>query len=181
MNPSSPVTVQHKAVLDPRAQRTRSALFGAFKTLVLERPYDQLRVEDILVRAAISRSTFYQHFEGKDDLLTQSMTPLLRVLASPVGNPDRQLGPVLDHFWQNRRFAEAILTGPAGVSVTDHLARLHQQTPRAAGKIQPRTERRLASRAAAHAQIGILLDWLTGRVHADTDVVAATLKSHQRN
>ena len=160
--------------LDPRAQRTRGALFDAFKVLVLEVPYAQLRVEDILRCARVSRSTFYQHFDGKDDLLTQSMDPLLRALADPNDIQGlRSSRVVLEHFWENRRYAEAIFDGPAGIAVLDHLTRLHEQATQST--VAPLPARRLACRAAAHGQLGILLDWLTGRLQADLHTVVEAI------
>jgi AcrR family transcriptional regulator len=37
--------------------------------LILEKPYDQITVQDILDRADIGRATFYGHFTDKDDLM----------------------------------------------------------------------------------------------------------------
>lgn len=174
MTSPTPFPTRSATSLDPRSQRTRTALFEAFKGLVLERTYPQLRVEDILERAEVSRSTFYQHFDGKDDLLTQSMDPLLRVLATSNEEEKLRLPHVLGHFWDNRQFAEAIFAGPAGAAVIEHLALLHEGVPTAT---VPRPQRRLAARAAAHGQIGVLLDWLTGRVRGEVGALAHTLSS----
>ena len=52
---------------DRRIQRTRSALLQAFVSLLLEpRRYDQIKVGDIVERANVGRSTFYEHFRNKD-------------------------------------------------------------------------------------------------------------------
>ena len=41
----------------------------AFVELVVEQGYDTIRIEDILERADIARTTFYTHFRDKRDLL----------------------------------------------------------------------------------------------------------------
>jgi AcrR family transcriptional regulator len=51
-----------KETRDKRTQKTRQALLGAFFGLVLERRYDEIKVADILERARVGRSTFYEHF-----------------------------------------------------------------------------------------------------------------------
>jgi AcrR family transcriptional regulator len=56
-------------LVDRRVRKTREALHAALMSLVVERGYDALTVEDILVSADVGRSTFYAHFPGKDALL----------------------------------------------------------------------------------------------------------------
>ena len=55
--------------VDRRVRRTRRLLSEAFIELVAEQGYDAVRVEDILERADIARTTFYAHFRDKRDLL----------------------------------------------------------------------------------------------------------------
>ena len=64
---------------DRRVRRTRALLEAALVELILERGYDHLTVQDILDQADIGRSTFYNHYQSKDDLF------LSRVHACRVG------------------------------------------------------------------------------------------------
>jgi AcrR family transcriptional regulator len=54
---------------DRRIGRTKDAIYRAFASLVLERGYDAVTVQDILDRANVGRSAFYSHFKGKEALL----------------------------------------------------------------------------------------------------------------
>lgn len=56
-------------VTDKRIRRTHRLLREAFIELIAEQGYDSLRVEDILKRADIGRTTFYAHFKDKRALL----------------------------------------------------------------------------------------------------------------
>ena len=58
-----------KSTPDRRIQKTRRALQDALLTLIVERRYDKITVQDILDRANVGRSTFYAHYRDKDDLL----------------------------------------------------------------------------------------------------------------
>jgi hypothetical protein len=54
---------------DRRTRRTRQLLRDAFVALLKEKRYEDISVQDIIERADVGRSTFYVHYEGKEDLL----------------------------------------------------------------------------------------------------------------
>ena len=54
--------------MDRRIQRTRELLQKALIELIDERGYDAVTIQDIVERANIGRTTFYKHYNGKDDL-----------------------------------------------------------------------------------------------------------------
>jgi len=56
-------------VLDRRVQKTRKLLQDALIELVAEKGYESVTVREILDKANVGRSTFYAHFQDKDQLL----------------------------------------------------------------------------------------------------------------
>lgn len=54
---------------DRRVRRTRELLRGALVSLIAEKGYERITVQDLLDRADVGRSTFYAHYRSKDELL----------------------------------------------------------------------------------------------------------------
>jgi len=55
---------------DRRTRKTRQLLRDTLLTLLKEKRYEEISVQDIIERADVARSTFYVHYVDKDDLLT---------------------------------------------------------------------------------------------------------------
>ncbi len=62
--------------MDRRQRKTRTAIFQAFTDLLEQKTYSALTVQDIIDAADIGRSTFYAHFETKDELLKAMCTEI---------------------------------------------------------------------------------------------------------
>jgi len=54
---------------DRRVRRTRQLIQDALISLLKEKRYEDISVQDVIERADIARSTFYVHYKDKDDLL----------------------------------------------------------------------------------------------------------------
>lgn len=59
--------------IDRRVIRTKSSLHQAFKELISEKGYESTTIEDITTRANMGRTTFYLHFQDKEDLLLEGL------------------------------------------------------------------------------------------------------------
>ena len=69
---------------DRRVRRTKKMLHSALISLVLEKNYDSITVQEILDRADTGRSTFYAHFKSRDELLTSGIYELRDTLESAI-------------------------------------------------------------------------------------------------
>lgn len=63
-----------------RVRRTHTSLHNALMSLILEKNYDSVTVQEILDRADVGRSTFYAHFDGKGELLLSGSDDLRTTL-----------------------------------------------------------------------------------------------------
>jgi AcrR family transcriptional regulator len=58
---------------DQRVRRTRDRLGTALITLIQEKPFEAVTVQNVLDRAHVGRSTFYLHYRDKNDLLLSQL------------------------------------------------------------------------------------------------------------
>ena len=64
--------------LDPRFKRTRKLILGAFESLLAEKGFETISVQDVTDKAEINRATFYAHFRDKYALLDYSISQMFR-------------------------------------------------------------------------------------------------------
>lgn len=62
---SSPASMKQQKA-DCRSQRTYRLVNAAFAELAVEKPYNEILVQDILDRVGIGRTTFYAHYFDKE-------------------------------------------------------------------------------------------------------------------
>jgi AcrR family transcriptional regulator len=114
---------------DRRIDRTRQAILDAFRDELLQRGYERITVRGIVKRANVGRSTFYEHFENRDDVLRQSLSVVFTPLADTIGSEFRldTLKAVLEHFWRGRRLTRAMAAGAARRTMVEYLGFLFEE------------------------------------------------------
>jgi AcrR family transcriptional regulator len=114
--------------VDRRVQRTRDALRVAMMDLMVERGWDAIDVQTLCDRANIGRSTFYQHFPNKEELLRSGFAGLRDgLLGQATGNTDQPLGFVtglLAHVHEHRAVFRALIGRRSGHYVQDRFREL---------------------------------------------------------
>jgi AcrR family transcriptional regulator len=104
---------------DRRINRTRETLFQAMSMLMVEKRYDDITVQDIIDRANVGRSTFYAHYQDKEDLAVSSMLTMFDSLTNSMeqGNNDpHQFLPgrgLFEHIRENYPMFKALTSGRA--------------------------------------------------------------------
>ncbi|HEY6109980.1 MAG TPA: TetR/AcrR family transcriptional regulator, partial [Gemmatimonadales bacterium] len=112
---------------DRRVRRTRHRLKEALLQLIEERSYDRITVADITDHADVGRSTFYSHFDSKEELLFDGFEAGLRALAAPgpAGGPGFRFSlPLLRHIGTQPRFALATLGRSANSAIQQTINRI---------------------------------------------------------
>jgi len=81
---------------DRRSQRTQQTLIEALLALLAVKHYDEISVNDIIEHANVGRSTFYAHYQDKDDLLKSGFERVLGMLIQQIRLGEANEGLRLD-------------------------------------------------------------------------------------
>ncbi len=116
---------------DRRVRRTRQRLEDALLELMLEKGYDKMTVQDLIDRADIGRSTFYAHYETKDDLLISSLERFTEGLLDPENGELLPAEELFEHLGEHHRLFRKLI-GSRGIvlamnAITDRIYRRARQ------------------------------------------------------
>ena len=116
---------------DRRVRRTRESLHKALISLVLEKHYDSITVQEVLDRADVGRSTFYTHFQSMDELLSLGTQELRVTLNTALEQQRKSVKPhenviafsraMFDHAYGYRNIYFALLNTGAWPIVRQQL------------------------------------------------------------
>jgi AcrR family transcriptional regulator len=159
---------------DRRVRRTRDRLGDALVELLLQKPFDDITVQDVLDGADVSRSTFYTHYRDKNDLFLSDAEEFFEGMATALsrfGDKSERVAPVQElfaHIGEMRPFYNALVESGRLRDVMElgqeHFARGIEQRlsemPRA-GKIP--SDRRSAIAHGLAGNLFSLLAWWVQR------------------
>ena len=168
---------------DARVAKTRAALLNAFFELfTAARAYEDITVQELARRAAVGRSTLYEHFGGKDGVLAASLARPFGVLADSIEPRDNTvaLGTLLQHFWHNRARGRTLFEYPMHTRTVAVLRSLIEERLRR----RPASERarlglppRLAAVQLSEALIAPIAAWMTGETACTPQRLARALRA----
>jgi hypothetical protein len=167
------------AGIDRRIQKTKKILSEALISLILEKGYEKVTIQNIIDKANVGRSTFYSHYESKDQLLLAGPQNLGVRVFGDGGQPPAGPGaggagksqaldflPLFRHAAENLALSKAMIGRKSGDIFNGHLQ------SHLAGEIRERFQRRFGksrqdklwlryfSAAAAGTVMGFLISWL---------------------
>ena len=177
---------------DRRVQRTRELLQKTLVELIDEREYDAITIQDIVDRANIGRTTFYKHYNSKDDLFMSCHEAMLssfqfeRLYSHPLSREElleKEAPPrmimAFQHLDETRARLSAVFQGKDGPMILRQIrdrsaqeieANLHAIIHKADDNIPLD----ILAVYLAGAQLALVLWWLEKRrAHTPKDIVQA--------
>jgi AcrR family transcriptional regulator len=168
---------------DRRVQRTHLALREALLVLLCEREWDAIDVQALCQRADIGRSTFYTHFQNKEELLVSGLGDLRDFLWASathgrVATPDRlwYVRGLIEHAAEQRRLFQAIIGRRSGHVVQQRFREMARAL--VVADFALRGTASWQDEAAAHHVSGALVDLLGWWVDTTHQVTAAELERY---
>ena len=102
--------------VDRRIQKSKKYLSDAFIALILEKGYEAVTVQEIIDRANVGRSTFYAHFESKEQLLFSLLGTMNEKSKDGI---DFEM--LFNHCADNFQIAKAMLGKKGGDLIIGHI------------------------------------------------------------
>ena len=177
-----------KKKADRRVQRTQYLLEQALLSLIKEKAFDAISVQEIIDRANVGRATFYQYYDNKEDLLESGFKGLearlkerqREALSRGRGFDERLFAfshELLAHAHEHRDFFPSMV-GKRGGAVLQHVLRKllvalvredveAMSTESSSRAVPPEA----IVQFLANGLFGLLVWWLNGRMRLSVEEV----------
>ena len=173
--------MERKQHPDRRIQRTRLALREALIDLMTERGWDETNIRDLCERANVGRSTFYQHFQSKEELLVGSFDDLRIWLTSHAVEYGNRSSPMpfvrglIEHVQEQRALFHRVIGRRSGHVVQKRFREIVIKMVKESGAIQ-NTGWQLDATASYIA--GALVELLAWWVDSGTEQSVEEIEEH---
>jgi AcrR family transcriptional regulator len=124
--------------MDPRSKRVRKEIISATARLFEEGGFDELSVSNICIRAEVSRSGFYAHYQSADECLVEVLSE--RFSEIETGLEQQRLDPdsllldkrplsyiFLEHISSNAELYAVLFKDPRGFKIVESIRSKIQQ------------------------------------------------------
>ena len=153
---------------DRRVEKTKKLLWDALVKLILEKGYESLTIRDIIDEANVGRSTFYSHYESKEQLLFSGQPHWIEMLFhTKTDHNSIDFKTVFGHAEEHREVAKALLGKKSGNLLLKHMQevigfKLNESNKSVNAKIHPDDllRRKFIIGAASAALVNILSNWI---------------------
>src|SRR5215469_10381498 len=178
---------------DRRVERTQQLLRAALLSLIEERGFEVLTVQDIIDRANVGRATFYAHFDNKQDRLVSGFEGLRTALkelqrqanARQMDSDERLFAfshEMFAHIAQYRRVFRMMVGKQSGTLVQQLLQKIVVDLVRDDIKALGRRRENRSEPSEGIVQFvtgglfGLAMLWATGKLALSVDEVDALFR-----
>lgn len=173
--------------MDRRQQKTRQAIFRAFGDLLEKKSFGNITVQEIIDEANVGRSTFYAHFETKDDLLKAMCTDIFNHVFSDdleqesnhdfshAGhNFEKEITHILYHLQDNRKNLKGLLSCESGTIFMNYfISYLHEMFPSYVEKLHRQAPTEYILNLAIYSFAETIRWWITEHENYTPEEIAS--------
>lgn len=169
---------------DRRVQKTKVLLFKALATLIQRKGYEAITIQEIIDEANVGRSTFYSHYENKEQLLFSGIENLFADLMPSKKNKglsvEVKIELIYRHAGEHCQIAKALFVDGSPEFVKNHIFNamlmVVQQTSENTVKQEEKLIRKFIQESIAMALVHLLLSWLKADMPLSTEVMVKQSK-----
>lgn len=120
-----------KNISDKRMKRTKILFHETLLSLLQEEEFSSISISEIVRKADVNRSTFYFHYEKKEDLLEEMVQSTLREMIIAFRKPhisyqemnitEISTIPLFEHFVENKLFYKTMLLSSVPIRLQDRM------------------------------------------------------------
>lgn len=171
---------------DRRVQRTRELLQKALLELLQTCDYDVIMIQDITERANVGRTTFYLHYESKEDLYRQAhQTEVARIAGVQLtraelfaDTPPARMVAVYAYHWSTRDLLRVVYFGRDSEVIhrqlRDHSAQqMAMQLQAAFSDARFKVPVDVVATLLAVSEMGLMMWWIEKHVDHTPEQMAA--------
>jgi AcrR family transcriptional regulator len=169
---------------DRRVRRTRRQLRDALISLILERGWDRVSVQEVCAHADVGRSTFYVHFADKEELLLSGFDELYASLDAIRLTREGAFGfaeAMIEHAMDNLKLYRALVGLKDGQHVLrfrDVVVRLVEAELDSLGVLGE--HRAVVARYVGGGFVALMTAWLDRPSSVDPHTLASTFRQLTR-
>jgi AcrR family transcriptional regulator len=173
-------------ITDRRVQKTIKLLQDALIDLICEKGYEAVTIQELLDRANVGRSTFYMHFDNKDELLHSCFEGFRHLLekqqSAITNNSDENILALFRFAEKNHRLLKSYMKHDGTLLFDNHLynfvCSFISSDPRHAARSnrQQVLVSEMHKHYTASAVLGVLKWWISNDMPIGVDGVVSFLR-----
>ncbi|MCM3740364.1 TetR/AcrR family transcriptional regulator [Oceanobacillus luteolus] len=162
-----------ESYIDKRIVRTKSKIKKTFLLLLQQKPYNKLTITEIVNQSKISRVTFYNHFDSKEELLIEIIDDVMKDLVISYRKPYENLNlftvndikpsmlMLFEHVYKYSDFYSTVTNSDILIELQNRMIdELKNLALKDFSMINSNIDRVIYAEWYAYAIYGIILEWI---------------------
>ncbi|SOC43121.1 TetR/AcrR family transcriptional regulator [Ureibacillus acetophenoni] len=178
-----------KNVSDKRMRRTKTLFHETLLALLQEKEFSSISISEIVRKADVNRSTFYFHYEKKEDLLEELVQTTLEKMIIAFRKPhisyqemyitEISTIPLFEHFLENKVFYKTMLSNSVPIHLQDRMIEVMENHYQLIDFYIPQQrddiDYQLFISYRVHGLIGFIINWIKNGFHYSVEFMSEQL------